>query len=218
MVRKLAEDLFCIAEDESKATLKHYSYFWVHPDGNLLFHPLKKTSLLKNNETLFADHGGVRLQVLTHDAEASSSCEWINERFGAGIYVHNSDLPHVTRKTRCPVTHAFTSGHQVVDGLDAIPLSGHTLGFTAYRLVTPNTKFLLTGDFFSPVTDGWGARVVKLLMPVGVANLRALRDISFDAVLPNMSRGRGTPPFALSAAERDRAIDDAIKRLRKKRA
>jgi len=218
MVKKLAEGLFCIAEEGSKTARKHYSYFLIHPQGNLLFHPLKRTTLLKKDETLFADHGGIKLQVLTHDAEASSSCEWINERFGAGIYVHSSDLPKLARKTRCPVAHAFSSGHQVVERLDAIPMTGHTLGFTAYRLVTPGTTFLFTGDFFSPVADRWVARVFKLLMPVGVANLGALKNISFDAVLPNVSKGPGAPAFVLSAAERDRAIDDAIAQLSKKRA
>jgi glyoxylase-like metal-dependent hydrolase (beta-lactamase superfamily II) len=216
MVKKLAEGLFCIVEKGSKTSRDHYSYFLVHSEGNLLFHPLKKSGLLKKQERLFAEHGGIKLQVLTHDAEASPSCEWINDRFGAAIYVHSSDFPRVTRKTRCPIAHAFSTGHQVVGGVDAIPLTGHTLGFTAYRVATPEVTFLITGDFLSPNADGWVARVRKPLTPIGVANLRTLKNISFDALLPNMSKGAGMPPSVLSTAERDRAIDGAISRLAKK--
>ena len=195
----------------------HHSYFLVHPEGNMLFHPLKKTALLKKQDALFEEHGGIRLQILTHDAEASASCQWINERFGAGIYVHSSDARNLAARTRCPVAQVFSARHRVADGLEAIPLSGHTLGFTAYRLELPEATFLFSGDFLSPIAGGWVARVYKLLMPVGVANLNSLKNISFDAILPNMSKGPGMPPFSLSAKEREGAIDAAIARLTKKR-
>lgn len=213
--KQIASHLFCLVEENPKTPLKHYSYFLIHPEGNILFHPLKKTSALKRHEALFAEHGGIGLQLLTHGAEASASCEWIHQRFGAGLYFHSSDAPHVARKTRCPIAHAFLSGHRVVDGLDAIPLSGHTLGFTAYRLSTSNGTFLFTGDFLTLRNDEWTARVRKLLMKVGIANLNALKDISFSAVLPNMSKGPAIPPFNLSATERSCAIDSSIARLTK---
>lgn len=137
---KILSRLFCLVEGNPKTPLKHYSYFLIHPEGNILFHPLKKTSVLKRHEALFAEHGGIRLQLLTHDTEAPSSCEWIHQRFGAGLYFHSSDAPHVARKSRCPIAHAFSSGHRVVDGLDAIPLSRHILGFTAYKLSTSEVR------------------------------------------------------------------------------
>ena len=216
MVNQITEGLFCLADESSRTALRHYSYFLVHRAGNLLFHPLKKTSLLKRHEALFAEHDGVKLQVLTHDAEASSSCEWIHDRFGAGLYLHDSDAPQVKRKTKCPIAHTFPSGHRIYDGLDAIPLTGHTLGFTAYKLATPGITFLLTGDFLTPAGEGWIANVYKLLLPVGIANLKALKDTSFDAVLPNISKGLGMPPFKLTASERIRAIDQAIAGLTKR--
>src|SRR5215472_7645483 len=182
----LVDRLFCLTEENPKSELKHYSYFLVRPEGNLLFHPLKKMTLLKRHESFFAEWGGIALQILTHDAEASSSCEWIHQRFGAGLYFHSSDTPHVARKTKCPIAHAFSSAHRVFDGLEAIPLTGHTLGFTAYRLTTPNAIFLFTGDSLTPTNDGWVANVYKLLMQVGIANLNAMKSFSFDAVLPNM--------------------------------
>lgn len=121
----------------------------------------------------------------------------------------------LARKTRRPIAHAFSSGHRVVDGLDAIPLSGHTLGFTANKLSTSEATFLFTGDFLTLTNDEWTANVHKLLMQVGIANLNALKDISFSAVLPNMSKGPATPPFNLTAAERICAMDSAIARLTK---
>jgi len=52
-------------------------------------------------------------------------------------------------------------------------------------------------------------------MLVGIANLNAMKGFSFDAVLPNMSKGPGVPPFNLTTDERVRAIDGAIARLTK---
>ena len=212
---QVTERLFCLTEENPKTALKHYSYFLVRPEGNILFHPLKKTSLLKQHEPLFVECGGIKLQLLTHDAEASPSCEWVHQRFGAGLYFHSSDAPQVTRKTNCPVTFAFSSRHHVYNGLEAIPLTGHTLGFSAYKLTTPNATFLFTGDFLTRAEHGWIANVHKLLMQVGIANLDALKTSAFDAVLPNVSKGHAAPPFYLSPDERLRAIDGAIARLTK---
>jgi glyoxylase-like metal-dependent hydrolase (beta-lactamase superfamily II) len=204
-----------LVEGNPKTSRKHYSYFLIHPEGNILFHPLKGASALKRHEALFAKHGGIGLQLLTHGAEASASCEWIHHRFGAGLYFHTADAPRVARKTRCAVAHAFSSGHRVVDGLDAIPLPGHTPGFTAYKLSTSKATFLFAGDFLMPADDEWTVRVSKPLMQVGIANLNALKKISFTAVLPNMSKGAATPPFNLSETERRCAIDSAIAGLTK---
>jgi glyoxylase-like metal-dependent hydrolase (beta-lactamase superfamily II) len=215
MVNQISDGLFCLNDEPSKAGLRHYAYFLVNPAGNLLFHPLKKTRLLKRQESLFAEHGGIKLQILTHDAEASSSCDWIYQRFGSGLYVHSSDAPQVAHKTRCPIAHAFQSGHRTLAGLDAIPLTGHTLGFTAYKLTTPETVFLFTGDFLVPVGDRWIANVYKLLKAVGIANLKSLKELEFDAVLPNMSKGPRVPPFSLAGSERLKAIDEAIRALAK---
>jgi len=213
---RIAEGLFCLNEENPGSGLKHYSYLLLHPQGNLLFHPLKKTAVLKRHESWLAEHGGIKLLMLTHDAEASASCDWLNQRFGAELYFHSSDSRHVTHKTRCPIAHAFSSGHQVFQGLDAIPLTGHTLGFTAYKLLTPGETFLFTGDFLSPANEAWVAKVHKLLMPVGIANLNALKDLEFDAMLPNMSKGQATPPFRLTASQRVVAIDSAVSKLTKK--
>ena len=98
-MNQITEGLFCLADESSRTALRHYSYFLVHRAGNLLFHPLKKTSLLKRHEALFAEHDGVKLQVLTHDAEASSSCEWIHDRFGAGLYLVRVVAPDLGGKS-----------------------------------------------------------------------------------------------------------------------
>jgi glyoxylase-like metal-dependent hydrolase (beta-lactamase superfamily II) len=181
-----------------------------------LFHPLKKTSQLKKHAALFEEHGGIKLQVLTHDAEASASCEWVHQRYGAGLYFHAADTPHLKRKTRCPIATVFSGRHQLDHGLEAIPLSGHTLGFTAYRLVAERV-YLLIGDFLVPKIGAWTANVYKLLMPVGIANLNLLKTLDFDYLLPNKSKGPERPPFALAPAERQSAIDAAIAGLMKAR-
>jgi len=113
------------------------------------------------------------------------------------------------------MTFAFSSRHHVYNGLEAIPLTGHTLGFSAYKLTTPDATFLFTGDFLTRAEHGWIANVHKLLMQAGIANLDALKTSAFDAVLPNVSKGHAAPPFYLSPDERLRAIDGAIARLTK---
>ena len=215
-IAEIAEGLFCLSESNPKTGLSHYSYFLKRDGGNLLFHPLKKTSQLKKHAALFEEHGGIKLQVLTHDAEASASCEWVHQRFGAGLYFHGADMPHLKRKTRCPITTAFSARHQLDQGLEAIPLSGHTLGFTVYRLVTERV-FLFIGDFLVPKSGAWTANVYKLLMTVGIANLNLLKALDYDYLLPNKSKGPERPPFVLAPAERESAIDAAIAGLMKTR-
>jgi len=216
-IAEIGEGLFCLSESNPKTGLSHYSYFLKRDGGNLLFHTLKKTSELKKHPALFEEHGGIKLQVLTHDAEASASCEWVHQHFGAGLYLHASDAPRVARKTRCPVAHAFSSAHRVFGGLDAIPLSGHTLGFTAYKLSTKEATYLFIGDFLVPKSGAWKANVSKLLVPVGIANLNLLKTLDFDYLLPNKSKGHARPPFVLGPAERESAIDAAIAGLMKTR-
>ena len=165
-IAKIAEGFFCLSESNLKTGLSHYSYFLKRDGGNLLFHPLKKTSELKKYAALFEEHGGIKLQLLTHDAEASASCEWVQQCYGAGLYFHVADKPHLKQKTKCPISTAFSARHQLDDGIEAIPLSGHTLGFTAYRLVMERV-FLFIGDFLVPKRGKWTANVRKLLMPVG---------------------------------------------------
>lgn len=212
-IARITSDLFCLSESKPGNGPRHYSYFLKRDGGNLLFHPLKKTSELRKSAELFDGHGGIKLQILTHGAEASSTCEWIHQRYGAGLYFHHADKPHVLRKTKCPIATAFATGHQVDEGLEAVPLSGHTLGFTAYRLISPSGVFLFIGDFLVPKEGVWIANVYKLLMPVGIANLNELKRIGFDYLLPNKSKGPGQPPFKMGPAERESTIDDAISRL-----
>ncbi len=50
-------------------------------------------------------NGGVKLQLLKHDAEVSSSCDWICERFGAGLYRNAPDTPYLVRKSACPIAN-----------------------------------------------------------------------------------------------------------------
>lgn len=213
-IAKIAEGFFCLSESNLKTGLSHYSYFLKRDGGNLLFHPLKKTSELKKYAALFEEHGGIKLQLLTHDAEASASCEWVQQCYGAGLYFHVADTPHLKQKTKCPISTAFSARHQLDDGIEAIPLSGHTLGFTAYRLVTERV-FLFIGDFLVPKRGKWTANVRKLLMPVGIANLNLLKTLDFDYLLPNKSKGPERPPFALAPAERESSIDAAIAGLMK---
>jgi glyoxylase-like metal-dependent hydrolase (beta-lactamase superfamily II) len=217
-IKQIAEGLYSLSESNPKTGLSHYSYFLERDDGNILFHPLKKTAELKKCEVFFAERGGIKLQMLTHDAEASASCEWIQRRFGAGLYVHSADTPHLVRKTSCPIAHAFSSSHLISDGFEAIALTGHTLGFTAYRLKTGESVFLFIGDFLVPKKGIWTARVRKLLMPVGIANLGVVKNLEFDFLLPNQSKGAERPPFRLASPEREKAIDKAIAELKRKRS
>jgi len=193
---------------------------FVFPDlpqrQSLLFHPLKKTAELKKCSRLFDENGGIRLQLLTHDAEASSSCDWIHERYGAGLYFNAADTPHMVRKSACPIANSFSAAHRISDALEAIPLTGHTFGFTAYRLAHPEGVFLFIGDFLVPKGGVWVANVYKLLMPVGIENLKLLKEIEFDFLLPNESKGLLQSPFTLVGSSRGTAIDHAIEVLERR--
>ena len=215
-IAKIADGLHCISETNPKTGLSHYSYFLKCDSGNLLFHPLKKTAELEKCSRLFDENGGVKLQLLTHDAEASSSCDWIHERYGAGLYFNAADTPHLVRKSACPIANAFSGAHRISDAIEAIPLTGHTLGFTAYRLVHLDGVFLFIGDFLVPKVGVWAANIYKLLMPIGIENLKLLKRLEFDFLLPNKSKGSPQPPFKLVGSDREAAINDAILALERK--
>lgn len=166
---------------------------------------------------LFDDSGGVKLQLLTHDAEASSSCDWIYDRYGAGLYFNAADTPHLVLKSACPIANAFSGAHRISEELDAIPLTGHTLGFTAYRLIHRDGVFLFIGDFLVPKGRTWVANVYKLLLPVGIESLKLLNKLEFDFLLPNESKGQLQPPFKLVGSSRDAAIGNAIRVLERER-
>jgi glyoxylase-like metal-dependent hydrolase (beta-lactamase superfamily II) len=216
-IANVADGLHCISETNPKTGLSHYTYFLKHGSGNLIFHPLKKTAELKKCARLFDESGGIKLQLLTHDAEASSSCDWVHERYGAGLYLNAADTPHLVRKTRCPIAKVFSGAHRISDDLEAIPLTGHTLGFTAFRLVRRDRVFLFIGDFLVPRAGLWVANVRKVLMPAGIENLKLLKKLEFDFLLPNKSKGPLQPPFRLVGSSRETAIDKAIRVLERKR-
>jgi len=216
-IANVADGLHCISETNPKAESSHYSYFLKRDSGNLLFHPLKEAAELKKCSRLFDESGGIKLQLLTHDAEASSSCDWVHERYGAGLYCNAADTPHLVRKTRCPIANAFSGAHRISNDLEAIPLTGHTLGFTAFRLVHRDGVFLFIGDLLVPKAGIWAANVRRQLMPAGIRNLKLLKKLEFDYLLPNKSKGPLQPPFRLVGPSRETAIDNAIRVLQKKR-
>jgi hypothetical protein len=57
------------------------------------------------------------------------------------------------------------------------------------------------------------ANLYKLLMPVGIENLKLLKELEFDFLLPNESKGLLQPPFKLVGSSRGTAIDNAIEVL-----
>jgi hypothetical protein len=74
-------------------------------------------------------------------------------------------LPIWFGKARVLIANSFSAAHRISDALEAIPLTGHTFGFTAYRLVHPEGVFLFIGDFLVPKGGVWVANSTSCLCP-----------------------------------------------------
>ena len=95
--------------------------------------------------------------------------------------------------------------------MKAIPLPGHTPGFTGYVVKSANGAWLLSGDFILPSARGWRTRADKRLDAAGYASLGPAGRIRCEGYLPNQSAATAPPPWPASPAMFDEARAALIK-------
>jgi glyoxylase-like metal-dependent hydrolase (beta-lactamase superfamily II) len=143
--------------------------------------------------------GPARAQYLNHWHEAS---------FGSGfadapLRVHAADAPWV----KVPVETFSGPGSE--DGLERIPIPGHTPGATAFLW----NRILFTGDSIALDGDEWIAAVLgDSDRAAYIDSLERLKAVEFDWLVPWAASADG--PWYSPAGDRAARLDAIIERLR----
>lgn len=123
-------DLGYCAEESFGAS----AWLVVRPDGNVMVDSPRFTEALARP---LADLGGVRHVALTHRDDVADGRRWA-DRFGARSWIHADD-----RDAAPWATDTLVGEREVVPGLLAVPVPGHTRGSVAYLL---DETWLFSGD------------------------------------------------------------------------
>jgi glyoxylase-like metal-dependent hydrolase (beta-lactamase superfamily II) len=207
--------LFAITANLNEGKRPH-SYLLLHDAGNLLFHGSDQVSFYKEHADFFARHGGIAKHVLTHGAEAFPACLYVERTLGAPVYLHNADVPYATKKAKAPIPASFHVRHRVYPHLEAIPMPGHSLGFTSYLWDSNPGRYVFAGDIFFRRVGRWTAYVHPLLAEDGIKSLKALRALDVDFLLPNQSLADQPIPAPFDATRRGHLIDQVIHAVARK--
>ena len=218
-ITALEEHLFAITTSWTAGShgVKHlHAYYLVLPDMRLLFHGPDRVDFYKQHAAFFSEHGGIDRQVMNHGADASPACTYVEKTYGAPIYIHDDDVEHAIRKRKGPVSGSFSERHSVTPDLEAIPLPGHTQGFTVFLWRAPGTRYLIGGDIISEDPQGWTAFLGEGLQQVGARSLQRLGEIECEVLLPNETAGENTPPIRFGQSERKAIVQEVLRRVARK--
>ena len=187
-----------------------HAYILRLPNENLLFHGPDRVAVYKH----FADEfNGISRHILSHHADASPACQYVANTLGAKPYVHIDDAVNTAKRAKIPVDGNFLDEHQVADGLKAIPLPGHSSGFTVYIWQGSRGRYLFGGDIIFTDPKGWTAFFDHKPYEVGLNSLKRLRDLDVDYLLLNESLGDVVPPVPFARGQREQAVSEAIDRV-----
>lgn len=141
----IAERLHILTSTEPRkgggASHKH-AYFLECDTGNLLFHGPGRPGFFKEHREFFDDHGGIALQVMPHGDDASPACLFVEQTWGAPIFVSRWDVAQVQKRTRQPFEGGFENGAKPASEVDSFHLPGHTAGFHCFRWEGNSEKYL----------------------------------------------------------------------------
>lgn len=144
--------------------------------------------------------GPARAQYLNH---------WHEAKFGGGfadapLFIHEADAPWVD----VPVTTFAGAGTD--DGLERIPIPGHTPGATAFLW----NGYLFTGDSLYLDGDEWVVAVLDSSdRDAYIASLERLKTVEFDYLVPWAASATG--PWYGPAGDRVARLDAIVERLRR---
>lgn len=188
------------SEDSFGAT----SYLLRHPEGNVLVDcPRFAAPLVKRIEAL----GGAKWMLLTHRDDVAEHDRFA-AHFGLTRVLHRRDLP----VPGGPIERLLDGDDPVelLPGLTAIPVPGHTAGHVAYHWDAPGGPYLFTGDHLAYDDEAgrleawpdvcwhdWGKQT---------DSMRRLAHWDFSWVLPGHGR-RGHKPVEAMRADLLRLVD-----------
>ena len=210
-MKQLYPDLWQ-TEKHQTGILNSYAYFLEHPQGNILFYNTGNDTDLDFME----EHGGIRMQLLTHRDEAGGSLERIRNRFGSLLLYPEREAGAIER--HASADRYFEKGDHLLGDLLVLDTPGHTAGSVCFFYKSPHGKsYLFSGDTFFLWDSKWSTLVVEKAGGSADALIRSLlvlRSLKPDAVFSSGFVGE------LGVAEPTEqewraAIDQEVEKLRK---
>lgn len=162
----------------ARSSFGAHSYFARHDGGNLLIDSPRYTGELV---AWFENAGGIGHILLSHQDDVADAGKYAR-RFGARVWIHHDD------RHAAPCASDLIQGEserEILPGLRAIPVPGHTRGSVVYLL---HDHVLFTGDSLA-----WSRRQQDLVAfrdtcwyswSALTASLAKLADYRFEWVLP----------------------------------
>ena len=152
--------------------------------GNLLVY--RSAALERDVETVNG-LGGISRQYLNHHHEASPACNWVAEKFGAPLYIHEDDASEASEV--CNVDETFSERHKLGEDFEVIPIPGHTAGATAFLWDAGQHRVLFTGDTVFFGRGGWRAAVLDGVSDREkyIRSLELIRTLDFDLLVPGIA-------------------------------
>ena len=157
----------------------------------------------------FSSIGGLSRAYLGHQHEAGMGADLP----GVPLFVHEGD--RVATERNRTVRAAFSHRHTLDDGLEVIPIPGHTPGSTAYLWDSGQHRFLFTADTIYLDGGEWVAAVLgDSDRERYLESLELMREVDFDVLVPWIASA-GDPYYAVTS-NRDarRRLDAIIARVR----
>jgi glyoxylase-like metal-dependent hydrolase (beta-lactamase superfamily II) len=193
-------------------SLEIRAYLLQREGGNLLIY---RSASLEGDAEEVNGLGGISRQYLNHHHEASPACDWVAEKFGAPLHVHEDDARAASEV--CKVGETFSERHKVGDDFEVVPIPGHTAGATAFLWDTGEHRVLFTGDTLYLSQRGWRAAVLEGVSDRQryIESLKLIRSLDFDLLVPGIASA-GQPYYQfVGKPEAEQHIDEVLERVRR---
>jgi glyoxylase-like metal-dependent hydrolase (beta-lactamase superfamily II) len=175
--------------------------------GNILIY---STTGLERDAEGIERLGGISRHYLNHWHEAMFASDWVR----APLFVHEDD--RAKAEEAYDVRGTFSRRHTLDDDFEAIPISGHTAGATAYLWDSGKHRMLFTGDsvYLDRASDWVAAVLGSSNRPAYLESLKLIRELDFDLLVPWAAPGGNPFVAATDGDDARRRIDAIIDRVR----
>jgi glyoxylase-like metal-dependent hydrolase (beta-lactamase superfamily II) len=193
-------------------SLEIRAYLLQREGGNLLIY---RSASLEGDAEEVNELGGISRQYLNHHHEASPACDWVTEKFGAPLHVHEDDARAASEV--CEVGETFSERHKLSDDFEIVPIPGHTAGATAFLWDAGEHRVLFTGDTLYLSRRGWRAAVLEGVSDRQryIKSLELIRSLDFDLLVPGIASA-GQPYYQfVGKTEAEQHIDEVLERVRR---
>ncbi len=195
-----------------------HSYFLVGVRGNVLFDPFGDVRLFEEHAKFFDDLGGIGVQALNHEGDASEACAHVQKVWGAPVWVNEWDLEGARKKSGLAIERGFKNDEPLAPEVESVHLPGHSVGQTGYRVAIDGKSYLICGHAIRPMPtrDRWTIGAHPLMLETALRSMSRLRDLEVDFLLPDRTNWGLVPPLPFGPDERAAITDSVRAQLEKK--